>query len=231
MKKLLVLLVFHVQTALSMDTLPARPPVIEVAPSAGHYCERKLLADSPVINTLVMHYTATTLQKTLAIFSNDKTPVASHYIIDEDGTIFSNIPEEFAARHAGRNVGDSYWNGATIVNANSLGIEQVNFGYKVDESQTPGIKVEGDNKEWYPFEQAQINASIELSRYLVAKYHIQPENIVGHSDVAPKRKVDPGPLFPWQQLAEHGVGACQNFETSWDLDCFTKAVKEDNLQT
>ncbi|GHK20337.1 hypothetical protein ECZU03_41260 [Escherichia coli] len=62
-------------------------------------------------------------------------------------------------------------------------------------------------KYFAPFEQAQIQALIPLAKDIIARYHIKPENVVAHADIAPQRKDDPGPLFPWQQLAQQGIGA------------------------
>lgn len=199
------------------------PKIYELGQNAGHYIER----NHNTIDTLVMHYTEEDLETTLKIFFDAEKIVSSHYIVSENGTLFSNIHEENAARHAG--AGNSYWNGVSNINQNSLGIEHVNLGFKHNAEQPAGIYI--FDREWYLFSAKQIDASIALSKYLIAKYGIKSENIVGHSDIAPKRKIDPGPLFPWQKFAAHGVGAWPNFETSWELPCFISAVKNNDLQS
>lgn len=113
--------------------------------------------------------------------------VSAHYVIDETGELYSLVPESKRAWHAGV----SYWGGETDINSASIGIELVNpgheFGYRV-------------------FPQAQITSLIALCRGLMKRYAIPPARVLGHSDVAPGRKIDPGELFPWQVLAEQGVG-------------------------
>ncbi|OGB83592.1 hypothetical protein A3F66_04335 [candidate division TM6 bacterium RIFCSPHIGHO2_12_FULL_32_22] len=189
--------------------------------NAGHFSNR-----TDKIDTLVMHYTVSNMARTLMHFFGDQGVVSANYIISEDGYIFKNIKKKFAAHHAGI----SYWNGKSKINANSLGIEHVNPGYKVYDDQPSGIRVKGSDKEWYPFTEEEIYSSIQLSKHLIEKFNIIPENIVGHSDIAPKRKEDPGPLFPWKKFAENDIGAWPNFETSWRLDCFKDAIQKNNLE-
>ena len=91
--------------------------------------------------------------------------------------------------------GVSAWKDYTHINVSSVGIEIVNPGYK----DTP------EGRVWYPFSQAQIDKLIVLLKQIVARHGVKPENILGHSDVAPQRKQDPGPMFPWKQLADAGL--------------------------
>ena len=137
---------------------------------------------------LVLHYTGMkTAEEALARLCDPVARVSAHYTIDRDGTIYAHVPEERRAWHAGV----SYWAGETNVNARSIGIEIVNPGHEFG---------------YIPFAEAQIAASIELAKGILARHPIPARRVVGHSDVAPARKTDPGELFPWQQLAEAGIG-------------------------
>lgn len=112
--------------------------------------------------------------------------VSAHYVVDEDGKIQSLVPEAERAWHAG----ESYWRGRRALNDCSIGIEIVNPGH-----------------EWgyRPFPEVQMQAVATLCQTLIAKYPIPSRNIVGHSDIAPDRKQDPGELFPWRWLAAQGI--------------------------
>ena len=103
------------------------------------------------------------------------------------------MPESELAWHAGI----SFWRGATRINDTSIGIELENAGWK---------KSEG-TRFFTPFEPAQIQALLPLAKDIIKRYNIEPQNVVAHSDIAPQRKDDPGPLFPWQSLAQQGIGA------------------------
>ena len=113
--------------------------------------------------------------------------VSAHYTIDEDGTIYTHVPEDKRAWHAGM----SFWAGVTNVNACSIGIELVNPGHEFG---------------YCAFAEAQIAALIPLCQAIVARHAIVPARVLGHSDVAPARKEDPGELFPWARLAHAGIG-------------------------
>ncbi|MBA3055454.1 MAG: N-acetylmuramoyl-L-alanine amidase [Sphingomonadales bacterium] len=142
--------------------------------------ERKL-----PVSMVVLHYTGMrTANDALERMCNPAAEVSAHYMIDEDGTVIALVDEDKRAWHAGR----SYWRGTTDVNSASIGIELVNpgheFGYRL-----------------YPRE--QIEALLPLLADIVRRHDIPRANVVGHSDVAPARKQDPGELFPWEVLAEH----------------------------
>ncbi|MBW3559796.1 MAG: N-acetylmuramoyl-L-alanine amidase [Proteobacteria bacterium] len=113
--------------------------------------------------------------------------VAAHYMVEEDGRVFRLVPEERRAWHAGR----SFWRGETDLNAVSIGIEIVNPGH-----------------EWgyRPFPDHQVEAVIGLLDAIRGRWTVPDARILGHSDVAPDRKTDPGELFPWKRLAEAGHG-------------------------
>ena len=140
------------------------------------------------IDMLVLHYTGMiTAEAALSRLCDPAAKVSAHYTIDEDGTIYAHVPEARRAWHAGV----SFWAGKRNVNARSIGIELVNpgheFGYRA-------------------FPRSQIAALIDLCRDILARHPIPAARVLGHSDVAPARKEDPGELFPWAQLAEAGIG-------------------------
>jgi N-acetylmuramoyl-L-alanine amidase len=144
--------------------------------------------DGTVIDTLVLHYTELPLQESLDILSDGTRAnrVSAHYVLAEDGTAYRLVQEERVAWHAGR----SSWRGREALNGTSIGIEIVNL--------------HGDRHD-YPSQ--QIAALIELCRDILARNSaIEPRNVVGHSDIAPQRKIDPGRRFPWRTLADAGVG-------------------------
>ncbi|MGV8861998.1 MAG: N-acetylmuramoyl-L-alanine amidase [Pseudomonas sp.] len=143
------------------------------------------------IQFVVLHYTSTTLEHSLALLTHGE--VSSHYLIGaEPPTIYKLVDENLRAWHAG----ESEWQGRTWLNSSSIGIEIVNPGYR----DTPTGKL------WYPYTEGQVQALIVLLKDIVKRNNIDPRDIVGHSDIAPLRKVDPGPLFPWKRLAEEGLG-------------------------
>lgn len=141
------------------------------------------------IDMLVLHYTGMkTADEALARLCDTSARVSAHYTVGTDGRVFFHVPEERRAWHAGV----SFWAGDTNVNGRSIGIELVNPGHEFG---------------YVPFAQAQIAALIDLVRGILSRHPIPPNRVLGHSDVAPARKTDPGELFPWQHLAESGIGA------------------------
>ena len=143
------------------------------------------------IQFIVLHYTSASLDRSLALLTHGE--VSSHYLIgDQSATIYQLVDENRRAWHAG----DSQWQGRTWLNSSSIGIEIVNQGYR----DTPTGRV------WYPYTEAQIKALIALLKDIVKRNGIEPRHIIGHSDIAPLRKLDPGPLFPWKRLADEGLG-------------------------
>lgn len=159
---------------------------------------RQAQAAYPRIKVLVIHYTADDFDSSLATLTDKQ--VSSHYLVpavppryNGKPRIWQLVPEQELAWHAGI----SAWRGATRLNDTSIGIELENRGWQ----KSAGVKY------FTPFEPAQIQALIPLAKDIIARYHIKPENVVAHADIAPQRKDDPGPLFPWQQLAQQGIGA------------------------
>lgn len=137
---------------------------------------------------LLIHYTGMESgQAAEAWLCNQASEVSSHYLVHEDGAIVQMVRESDRAWHAGR----SSWRGETDINSRSIGIEIVNPGHAFG---------------YLDFPDGQIEAVIGLCRGIVARHDIPSERVLGHSDVAPGRKVDPGEKFPWDRLHQAGVG-------------------------
>lgn len=144
--------------------------------------------DGTPVDMLVLHYTGMeTGRAALERLCDPAAKVSAHYLIEEDGRIFRLVPEERRAWHAGV----AYWRGNRDINARSIGIELVNPGHEFG---------------YRDFPPAQIEALIELARGILGRHPIPSYNVVGHSDVAPSRKTDPGERFPWRTLARAGIG-------------------------
>ncbi len=140
------------------------------------------------VEFLVLHYTG--MQNAAAAVERLTDPaskVSSHYVVDEDGTVYQLVEEANRAWHAGV----SFWRGVSGLNDASVGIEIVNPGHEW------GYRV---------FPEAQMAAVAALGRMIIGRHRIAARNVVGHSDIAPNRKQDPGELFPWAWLAGQGVG-------------------------
>ncbi|WP_268847341.1 N-acetylmuramoyl-L-alanine amidase [Flavobacterium aestivum] len=135
-------------------------------------------------NFIIIHHTAQdSLQKTLRTFTSLKTKVSAHYVISRDGKVVHMLNDYLRAWHAG----NSSWGKNTDINSSSLGIELDNNGSEA-------------------FSDTQINSLLALLTKLKKDYNIPTQNIIGHSDIAPTRKVDPSALFPWKLLAANGFG-------------------------
>jgi N-acetylmuramoyl-L-alanine amidase len=142
------------------------------------------------VQFLIIHYTAGNFPVSLKTLTEEA--VSSHYLVsDNPPTIYQLVDENRRAYHAGL----SSWRGNTQLNASSIGIEIVNLGFR---EGAAGV-------QWFDYPQPQIDAVIALVKKIVAKHKIKPEHVIGHSDIAPQRKTDPGPRFPWKQLADLGL--------------------------
>ncbi len=142
------------------------------------------------VQFLIIHYTAGNFPVSLKTLTEGD--VSSHYLVnDSPATIYRLVDETRRAYHAGV----SYWKGATALNASSIGIEITNDGFR----DLP------DGRVWYDYPQEQIEAVVALVKKIVAEHQIKGERILGHSDIAPQRKTDPGPRFPWKRLADEGL--------------------------
>lgn len=152
------------------------------------------------IQFVVVHYTSASLERSLQLLTHGD--VSSHYLIGDDksATVYKLMDENQRAWHAG----ESQWQGRTWLNSSSIGIEIVNPGYK----DTPTGRL------WYPYSEAQIQSLITLLKDISKRNGISPRHIIGHSDIAPLRKLDPGPLFPWKRLAAEGL-ACGRTSKRW----------------
>lgn len=140
---------------------------------------------------IVLHYTSTDFEHSLELLSRGE--VSSHYLIDRaPAKIYRLVDENRRAWHAG----ESEWQGRTWLNSSSIGIELVNPGY---EQTADGRRL------WYPYPEPQIDALILLLKDIMQRHGLKPGAIIGHSDIAAQRKVDPGPLFPWKRLADAGL--------------------------
>ncbi len=159
------------------------PPVIE-SPSPNFDAR----PDGQPVDILLLHYTGMVgATAALARLCDVTAKVSAHYCIDEDGTLYRLVPEDNCAWHAGA----ACWAGAGDINARSIGIELVNpgheFGYRA-------------------FPDAQMETLIELAGGILARHPIPARRVLGHADVAPLRKEDPGELFDWARLAAAGIG-------------------------
>lgn len=138
---------------------------------------------------IVLHYTGMkTATEALARLCDPEAKVSAHYVVDTDGRITQLVDESRRAWHAG----ESFWRGITDMNSASIGVEIVNPGHEFG---------------YTPFPPAQIEAVYDLTRFIIKRRKMQPLWApVGHAEIAPQRKQDPGELFPWKQLAAGGLG-------------------------
>jgi N-acetylmuramoyl-L-alanine amidase len=166
-------------------------------------------AEEPV-DILVMHYTGMkTAEEALARLCDPEAKVSAHYTVDRDGCVYRHVPEERRARHAGV----SYWAGVRDVNSRSIGLEIVNPGHEFG---------------YIPFAEPQIEAVMELSSEILSRHAISASRVVGHSDVAPNRKQDPGELFPWAKLADFRIGLWPRNSltgSAWDSSTFAEDLR------
>lgn len=137
------------------------------------------------ISMVVVHYTGMqSAAEALERLCCPEAAVSAHYLIEDDGTVHRLVREDRRAWHAGK----SFWRGTTDINSASIGIELVNPGHEFG---------------YQPFPDAQMEALLPLLADMVQRHDIPRANVVGHSDIAPARKEDPGELFDWDLLAAH----------------------------
>jgi N-acetylmuramoyl-L-alanine amidase len=140
------------------------------------------------IKFIVFHYTGMKKEsEAVSRLTNIQSEVSCHYLIKKSGEIITVVPESYIAWHAGK----SSWGNYRSLNKNSIGIEITNQGHEFN---------------YKKFTKKQISSLLKLSRFLIKKYRINLKNILGHSDIAPERKKDPGEKFPWQYLSQNKVG-------------------------
>ena len=146
------------------------------------------------IKYIVFHYTGMRSEVgAIKKLKNIKSKVSSHYLIKKNGKIINLVPDLYIAWHAGV----SSWKKFKFLNKNSIGIEISNPGH---------------NFNYKKFSYKQVNSILVLSKFLINKYKIKPENILGHSDIAPNRKKDPGEKFPWQYLYKNKISYWHDFD-------------------
>lgn len=158
------------------------------------------------VRKLVLHYTAVDLETSLKMLTDPARQVSAHYLVPDPDTgqtpqtkVYQLVGEQQRAWHAGL----SYWQGKHSLNDGSIGIEIVNSGFPPEDENVPLMQ-----RRWYPFAEQQVKLVGSLAQQIVKRYDISPVKVVGHMDITPQRKTDPGPLFPWERLyKEFGVGA------------------------
>ena len=155
------------------------------------------------IKFLVIHYTGMQSEReSLKRLCNPKFKVSSHYLISQNGKVYQLVMDNRIAWHAGKSCWGKYKN----LNKNSIGIEMVNKGHKFGYTN---------------FKKKQLSNLIKICQNLIKKYKIKSQNIVGHSDIAPLRKLDPGEKFPWKKLGNNKIGIWHNLKEG-DLIKFRK---------
>ena len=146
------------------------------------------------IKFIIIHYTGMKSEKAaIDRLTNVQSQVSSHYFISKNGNITLLVPELYIAWHAGK----SKWKGKSLLNRNSIGIEMTNPGHKFG---------------YVNFTNKQINSTVILIKNLMNKYKIHKKNILGHSDIAPDRKKDPGEKFPWEYFAKKKLSIWHNIK-------------------
>ncbi len=165
------------------------------------------------VTLLVLHYTG--MESGAAALARMRDPaakVSAHYMVEEDGRIYRLVGEDKRAWHAGV----SEWGGESNINSASIGIEIVNGGHD--------FLLENGNLPPYP--DIQINAVIALSKDIMVRHHISPRHVIGHSDIAPLRKMDPGEHFPWQGLAAAGAAIWPDSRDEDRRVLFTRGMRD-----
>ena len=158
------------------------------------------------IKFLIFHYTGMKTEKAAIDRLTDvESRVSAHYLIKQNGEIITLVPDLYSAWHAGKSV----WKNYTSLNKDSIGIEIVNPGHDIN---------------YKKFSKIQLVALVRLSKFLIKKYRINSKNILGHSDIAPERKKDPGEKFPWKLLSKKKIGYWHNLNQN-------ELIKNRNLKT
>ena len=149
------------------------------------------------IKFLVIHYTGMQSEReSIKRLCNQKSKVSSHYFINQNGKIYRLVEDNRIAWHAGKSCWGKYKN----LNKNSIGIEMINKGHQFGYTN---------------FKKKQLSNLIKICQNLIKKYRIKRQNIIGHSDIAPLRKLDPGEKFPWKRLGNNKIGIWHNLEEKY----------------
>jgi N-acetylmuramoyl-L-alanine amidase len=155
------------------------------------------------IKFIIFHYTGMKSEKAaIDRLTNIQSEVGCHYLIKKNGDILNLVPDSYTSWHAGI----SAWKNFRFLNKNSIGVEITNPGHQF---------------LYKNFSNKQINSVEKLSKYLIKKYNVNKKNILGHSDISPDRKKDPGERFPWKDLAKKNIGIWHNLR-QMDLIKFRK---------
>ena len=158
------------------------------------------------IKFLIFHYTGMKTEKAaIERLTDIKSRVSAHYLIKQNGEIITLVPDLYTAWHAGKSI----WKNYSSLNKDSIGIEIVNPGHDIN---------------YKKFSKIQLAALVRLSKFLIKKYRINLKNILGHSDIAPERKKDPGEKFPWKLLSKKKIGYWHNLNQN-------ELIKNRNLKT
>ena len=158
------------------------------------------------IKFLIFHYTGMKTEKAaIERLTDIKSRVSAHYLIKQNGEIITLVPDLYTAWHAGKSI----WKNYSSLNKDSIGIEIVNPGHDIN---------------YKKFSKIQLRTLIRLSKFLIKKYKINSKNVLGHSDIAPERKKDPGEKFPWKLLSKKKIGYWHNLNQN-------KLIKNRNLKT
>jgi len=149
---------------------------------------RKLKRSKNSIKFIVIHYTGMQSEReSVNRLCDPRSKVSSHFLISQSGKVYRLVQDDRIAWHAGKSCWEKYKN----LNKNSIGIELVNKGHRFGYTN---------------YKKKQISSLIKICKSLIKKYKIKKKNVVGHSDIAPLRKIDPGEKFPWKQLADDRIG-------------------------
>ena len=156
------------------------------------------------IKFIIFHYTGMQKEKdAINRLTDIKAKVSSHYLIKNNGEIITLVPDVYVSWHAGI----SCWKNYSFINKYSIGIEISNPGH---------------SHEYKKFSKKQINSILKLSKFLIKKYKINSKFILGHSDISPHRKIDPGEKFPWKELSTHSLGKWYGEDFDYLGDSFKK---------
>jgi N-acetylmuramoyl-L-alanine amidase len=148
------------------------------------------------IKFIIFHYTGMKKEsEAINRLTNIQSKVSCHYLVKKNGEILTLVPDLYTAWHAGK----SEWKNFRSLNKHSIGIEISNPGHQFD---------------YKKFSNKQIRSLLKLSKFLIKKYAINTKNILGHSDIAPERKKDPGEKFPWKYFAKNNIGLWHSLESN-----------------
>ena len=160
-----------------------------------NFDKKKRLSKS--VKIIVIHYTGMQSEReSIDRLCDIKSKVSSHFIINRKGKIYRLVKDRQVAWHAGKSFWDKYKN----INKNSIGIELVNRGHEFGYTN---------------FSKKQILSLVQICKHLIKKYKIKKKYIVGHSDIAPLRKIDPGEKFPWEKLAKKNIGIWHSHQSDF----------------